>query len=514
MGALAVVDLELAMSPRGDGYVAEATLTQPGSQAEATLAADAPLGLDPAALLLYTADASAYGAALTGQLFPEGGPLRRAWERARAVADGAGLPLRLRLRLPATATELSALRWETLRDPLSGAPLASDERVRLVRYLGSADTRPLAPGPRPELQALLVVASPDDLGAYGMDEIDAEGEAGRVRKALGDIPLAIIGPHDDAAARATMAALQEALRATPAILCMICHGRHGDDDTLLWLEDEAGNAAPVPGSALAELVAQLARPPLLALLIACEGGGASHHAGALAALGPRLALAGVGAVVAMQQRVSMSAARAFLPALVKALAGDGSIDRAVSVARAALRSGDEWWVPALWLRLRDGALWQDGAEAAQPAGGGPTFNISGPISAGVVNVGGTANFHQPLHVSLGGPAGDAGARPPPAAPPGSAAQPPGGRQAGLAGLLAELEAALGAAPAGDRAAAERALRIARDLVAEASHRQANADLVAYYRRGLREAVAALADAVPAAPLVIVRLERQLDFAQG
>ncbi|NTW00645.1 MAG: hypothetical protein HGA19_04965 [Oscillochloris sp.] len=65
-----------------------------------------PVALDPNALLLHTLDVVAYGNALAAQLFPEGGQLRSVWERARTLADGAGLPL----RLPTAADDLHALR--------------------------------------------------------------------------------------------------------------------------------------------------------------------------------------------------------------------------------------------------------------------------------------------------------------------------------------------------------------------------------------------------------------------
>ena len=356
-----VVDLELFIRPGGGSYLADARLTQPGSQADALIARDAPASIDPAPLLVL--DAEDYGQALTAQLFPDPGPLRDAWRTARGVADGAALPLRLRLRL-GDAT-LQSLRWETLRDPLTAAPLACDAQLRLVRYLDSADTRPISSGPRPELHALVVVANPRDLHQYGLSEIDVEGEVGRTRHALGDIQPTIIGDHAQAAERrATLAALRSTLRRErPTLLCLICHGTHDGTTTTLWLENEQGNTERVPAEELCEVIAQSDHPPLLAVLIACQSGGQSHSAGTLAALGPRLAQAGVGAVLAMQARLSTNAARRFLPVLFEELARDGQIDRAVALARATLRDGDEWWVPALWLRLRDGQLWDSELEA-------------------------------------------------------------------------------------------------------------------------------------------------------
>lgn len=356
-----VVDLELALRSQGAGYMAEVRLTQPDGRAAALLAADVPVGIAPEALLDLLPDGESYGRALTGQLFADA-RLGEVWQRARDVANGAGLPLRLRLRLPPDAEGLHAVRWETLRDPRTDAPLACDERLRLVRYLESDDTRQIPLGPRPSLRALLIVASPRDLRGYGLAEIDVAAEVGRVREALAGIKLTIIGNHEEAESRrVTIGAIRAALQAGPTIVCLICHGQDAGDDTALWLEDERGQTAIVDGAMVTELVAQLARPPLLAVLVACESGGSGNHDSALAALGPRLALAGIGAVVAMQAKLSMTAASSLLPTLFRALAHDGTIDRAVSTGRAALRDGDEWWTPALWLRVRDGRLWEERA---------------------------------------------------------------------------------------------------------------------------------------------------------
>ncbi len=348
------VDLELTIRLSGHTYVADVRMEQPGNQAVSVLATDVPVTFDLAALLALSLNPAAYGRALSAQLFADQ-RLRDAWQRARALADGAALPLRLRLSLAATIGDIHALRWETLRDPLTDTPLAADARLRLVRFLDSSDTRPITLGPRPALSAVFVIANPSDLGRYGMAEIDVDGEVGRVRKALGDIALTVVGD----VRRATLGAIQDALRASPTILCLMCHGQHTGDDTTLWLENDEGTTAHVKGSVLTQMLSQSDRPPLLVILIACEGGGKNHHDGPLAALGPRLAQAGVGAVLAMQAKLSISAAKRLLPVLVEELVTDGRIDRAVSVARAALGTGTEWWVPALWLRTKDGRLWKD-----------------------------------------------------------------------------------------------------------------------------------------------------------
>jgi hypothetical protein len=77
----------------------------------------------------------------------------------------------------------------------------------------------------------------------------------------------------------------------------------------------------------------------------------------LAALGPRLAEAGVPAVVAMQGDISMTTAAAFTTAFFASLDEDGIVDRAMAVARAAVRDRPDWWAPTLFMRLKSGRLW-------------------------------------------------------------------------------------------------------------------------------------------------------------
>jgi hypothetical protein len=74
----------------------------------------------------------------------------------------------------------------------------------------------------------------------------------------------------------------------------------------------------------------------------------------MAALGPRLAGAGVAAVVAMQGDVTMQTTEAFLPAFFTALARHGVVDEAVAAGRRAVQERPDWWAPVLFSRLRSG----------------------------------------------------------------------------------------------------------------------------------------------------------------
>jgi hypothetical protein len=78
---------------------------------------------------------------------------------------------------------------------------------------------------------------------------------------------------------------------------------------------------------------------------------------ALAALGPRIAEAGVPSVIAMQGNITMETMTEFLPVFFKELQRDGAIDRAMAVARGTVRERPDAWMPVLYMRLDKGIIW-------------------------------------------------------------------------------------------------------------------------------------------------------------
>jgi transposase InsO family protein len=157
----------------------------------------------------------------------------------------------------------------------------------------------------------------------------------------------------------------------------------------LWLERQDGSAQVVTGSDLVDRMRDLqpAIRPRLVVLAACQSAGegaatagarqvyeaSSNDQGALAALGPRLAEAGVPAVIAMQGDVLMSTVAAFMPVFFRELLKDGQLERAMAAARGAVRAQPDWWAPVLYTRLKDGLLYMPG-EAVPAAGKLPSLN--------------------------------------------------------------------------------------------------------------------------------------------
>ncbi len=250
--------------------------------------------LDPDALRQLLLDPQSYGAALSAMLFVDH-RLRDAFARARASAETAKVPLRISLRLDASDPTIHSLAWETLHDPERGGFVFRNERVLLSRLLDSPDLTPIAPHPRGTLRALVVVANPVGLEQYQLAPVDVEGEIARCRQALGDIPIKVLACEHSGQA-ASLSNLRTALRDGPDILYLVAHGTNRDGQPYLWLEQDDGTIDRMSGNDFAQSLADLERRPLLVVLASCQSGGASHDASAFAAVGPLLAIAGVGAV--------------------------------------------------------------------------------------------------------------------------------------------------------------------------------------------------------------------------
>ncbi|KRD41434.1 hypothetical protein ASE38_17715 [Cellulomonas sp. Root930] len=354
-------DLEISVHRRDAiTYAVELRFQLPGSDVENRLDADGPLlaSIDPAAL--DQLDDDEYGAQLGRGLF--GGGVGNAFRTAVATSQSKGVRLRVRLVIGRTANALHGVRWETLRDPSDGSTLLTNENVLFSRYLGSLDWRPVSVRPRGDLSALALIAAPSNLDAISagrpLAPVDTEAERTRARQALDGMDLTEL----PGTARPTAAHLIERLRRGVDVLYLVCHGYLANDEPVLLLEDDEGRAAPMLGSDLVARLREITRPPRLVFLASCQSAGAgadrsSADAGVLSALGPRLASSGVPAVIAMQGNVSMTTAATFTTSFFSSLDEDGLVDRATAVARSVVRERPDWWVPALFMRLKSGRLW-------------------------------------------------------------------------------------------------------------------------------------------------------------
>jgi hypothetical protein len=363
------VDLEIGLHRRdGETWTVELQCTRPDEDVDVRLVRDGPrFDLDD--LRRSATDDLAYGRLLTESLFavPD---VRQLFATARVAAESWELPLRMRLFIGPSAPELHDVRWETLRDPGNGASLLTNESVLFSRYLSSLDWRPAGVRPKAGLRALVVIANPSDLASYRpngreLAPIPVDAELTMIRAALDPV-----GPTVLASGSATLDGLVDALRDGYDVVVLMCHGYLVHREPQLLLETATGTAARVPGSALVERLRDLPRMPRLVVLASCQSAGAGEGLpgggddGALAALGPRLAEVGVPAVVAMQGSISMRTMDRFVPTLFRELRRDGQIDRAMAVARGAVRQRPDWWMPVLFMRLKSGRIWYSPGFAA------------------------------------------------------------------------------------------------------------------------------------------------------
>lgn len=361
--------LELWLQPQGPGaYLATVTFQPHNSPVEEDLAPGEPprVALDEALLLEHSLDHEAYGAALTAMLFADQ-RVREALLAARKWAQGAGVPLRLRLRLGADDPALHAVRWELLRDPnaADGRFLCTSAHLLFSRYLPSIDSTPVRLARADAVSALVAVAAPRDLESrYRLAPIDRDAEVASARAALAG---AAVTPLEGA----TLAGLTSALLACPDILYLVCHGWFHGGRPYLLLEGDEGGGRPVDGGSFVRHLSQLDRRPLLVVLASCQSAGQSGaSAEALVALGPQLAQAGVGAVVAMHDAIALATVQAGMPVFFAELRRHGQVDRAVAAMRNVLATrGEDWWQPVLFLRLADGALFETAAPGP-PEGAG------------------------------------------------------------------------------------------------------------------------------------------------
>lgn len=378
-------ELEMTLQPGAPGsYSLDFLFSLPGSDAKARLLgqqpASASFNLEELAGLMGTP--AAYGVRLAAQLFASP-RAAMAFARAREAARSRSLPLRLRLRIAPGADALHGLAWETLCDPEDDLPLAAKEDIYFSRELALLDSRPVYLTPRQDLRALIVVASPSNLERYGLPPVRVADEIERAARALPGVQVnAIPGAGGQPA---SFSRLLDALRAAGGdgpgfdILYLVSHGGFVKDSYFLVLEDEQRVYKREDGETILQALKGLPRPPRLVVLLAC-GGARLRPAAADLSFAARLAEAGIPAVLALQGDFSMDTSAVFMPAFFRELSREGQIDRAMAVARAAVRDRPDFWMPALFTCLESGMIWKD----APPPPGGPKYEITVKDSKGTV----------------------------------------------------------------------------------------------------------------------------------
>jgi hypothetical protein len=394
---MATAELEIHLSPveavAGAGYTVAMQFRPADSDADNVLS-PGRVPLDPDGLL---AMGGSGGPEVTRQFFSD--PVVKE-NFKRCLYSAAGDLLRVQIFIDPAAPELHGVSWELLGDPRVepwSEPFQFDQNVVFSRFLSSKDWGPVRLRRRDTLRVLTVVASPVDHAAWNLDEVDAGEELERVRRAIESANLeAMRRPgggvrlvaSDEVRGPDTLGQLDAGLRRGCDILYLVAHGRlqAADRTPLLYLEGAVspGGAAGAGARGAVEVVTgpdfvrrireqPPSRRPRLVVLASCQSAGAGEDAwsadrGALSALGPGLAEAGVPAVLAMQDNVTMGTVARLVPAFLIELMADGQIDRALAAARSGVRGRPDSWVPVLFLRVRGGRLWYEGfrGDAAHP----------------------------------------------------------------------------------------------------------------------------------------------------
>lgn len=357
---MASFEIEITLHRADPNYEVELRFDRSDSEADvAPIRGEAKFDLD--ALRALSDEREEYGKLLHQSLFSDP-KIHERFVIGCALADGSEMPVRLRLYIAPDASELHALCWEAVRDPESGELLATRERFLFSRFISNDDFRPVRFRARDELRALVIIANPSNVSGYKPDgrslpPLDVAGETARARASFGALPVTMLS----APGTATFNGIVSKLREGYDVLYLICHGALIDGEPLLYLEDDTGKAEIVRGSALVTRLSELKQRPRLVVLASCQSAGTGIEAqttdgGALAALGPRLAQAGIPAVIAMQGNVTMRTIETFMPIFFQELQVDGQIDRAMAAARGAVRNWEDWWMPVLFMCLKQGRI--------------------------------------------------------------------------------------------------------------------------------------------------------------
>ena len=343
-------------------YVVEMRLTLPNADTEERLLPDPG---KPDAIFsidwdsLDPSNAARYGATLRKSFLQ--GPIADKFTLARSLSKQAGL--RVRLAIDPQASELQALHWEALADPdpTHPLPLFMNEQLAFSRYLSSQDFSDTRVRPRTgSLNALIVLSNPSDL-APDFNPIDPNQVLPGIRAALGKRidTRELVTP-----ASATLDKIIGALQSGFDILYLICHGVTGR----LFLEQENGTRIGIDAALFVERIQALPVRPRLIVLASCQSAGDSdddHNedkdtADFAGAISPLLAAAGIPAVIGVRGKISVETATAFFSTFFQQLCGNqapGQIDRAMSFARLAVKDRRDFWMPALFMRLRSGMVW-------------------------------------------------------------------------------------------------------------------------------------------------------------
>jgi ATP/maltotriose-dependent transcriptional regulator MalT len=366
---------ELLVANRtADGYLVT-VVESPGGEGEVRSTID-PAELHDALAALQAFDTDRdflidLGTFFFQELF--GGDVGFLYRSSVGIARGQHKKLRVRLRI--NSPELAFLPWEYLYDAEEKNYLAISVETPLVRYIpAKIPVRPTKVNL--PLRVLLVEASPVDAVP-----LDSQREVQIIRNALSEL-INQGRLQLDVVEQATLGKVNDALRQfDPHVFHFIGHALFEQERASLVLEGEQRQTALVDEQTVQALFAG-SKSTRLAVLNACQSATLSATQ-PFVGMAPRLLQRQLSAVVAMQQPITDRAARVFANAFYQTLALGSPIDAAISEARKAifLEVGShtpEWGTPVLFLRAKDGQLFEIERKATPPLEIPPPPEPKGP----------------------------------------------------------------------------------------------------------------------------------------
>lgn len=282
--------------------------------------------------------------------------IREAWVESR----GRNANRRIRLRIDEDAPELHTLPWEILREKTAGVitkTVAADSRTPFSRYLAGPWEPGQAVRARP-LKILVAVANPDGLKEkFDLNPVNVEQEQNIIREALAGVSELDIQFMETPV---TLSKIEAELQKGYHILHMVGHGYFNPKKgtAFFYMADKENKVQPVSEEKFAEMLGRQIHMPQLVFLTSCQTAVRSP-ADAFRGFAPKLVMAGVPAVVAMQDLVGVAAAQVLEGAFYQRLMAHGRVDLACNEARAQVLSENlpsGWNVPVLFSRLPDGRL--------------------------------------------------------------------------------------------------------------------------------------------------------------
>ena len=268
-------------------------------------------------------------------------------------ATDSGLRIKLILQ---DAPELSTLPWEFLYDSKKRSFLAHTQATSIVRYLQLPDAiKPLEV--TPPFKLLVASASPSDFGHLNLDKEQEE-----LKKAFDKLEhegIVQVTWLEHATVEKLATAFEE-----QNFHWLHFMGHSGFDDKfgegVLVLEDESGRG-DYYGATHLRVLLQDYDSLRLVVLNSCSG--AKQEANdPFSSIATTLILGGIPAVIAMQFDISDQAAIGFAETFYKHLAKGDAVDKAMAETRKHLYAvkcnNVEWGTPVLYLRAKDGVLFQ------------------------------------------------------------------------------------------------------------------------------------------------------------